>query len=43
MMLNVRDCPPEKVHIGMRIRIDFETRGEQKIPQAAPENFIFSP
>jgi hypothetical protein len=36
MMLNVRDCPPETVRIGMRVKIVFEQQGEQKIPQAVP-------
>jgi uncharacterized OB-fold protein len=38
MMLNVRGCPPEAVRIGMRVKVIFESRGEQKIPQAAPED-----
>lgn len=42
MMLNVKGCPPEAVRIGMRIRVVFEPRGEQKIPQATPENLHFS-
>jgi uncharacterized protein len=37
MMMNVRDCPPEAVRIGMRVKIIFEQRGDQNIPQAAPE------
>jgi uncharacterized OB-fold protein len=41
MMLNVKGCPPEAVRIGMRIKVVFESRGDQKIPQATPENFSF--
>jgi uncharacterized protein len=37
MMMNLRDCPLDAVRIGMRVKIVFEQRGEQKIPQAAPE------
>ena len=37
MMMNVRDCHPEAVQIGMRVEIVFEQQGEQKIPQARPE------
>ena len=37
MMMNVRGCDPEAVRIGMRVRVTFEARGEQKIPQALPE------
>jgi hypothetical protein len=39
MMMNVIDCPHEDVHIGMRVRVVYEARGEdgeQKIPQATP-------
>jgi len=39
MMLNVIDCAPDEVHIGMRVRIVFEPRGAdgaQLIPQATP-------
>ncbi|MBW2622538.1 MAG: OB-fold domain-containing protein, partial [Deltaproteobacteria bacterium] len=36
MMMNVKNCAPEDVYIGMSVRIVFEERGEekQKIPQA---------
>jgi uncharacterized OB-fold protein len=40
MMMNVLDCDPDSVHIGMRVAVTFESRGEdgeQKIPQAVPE------
>lgn len=39
MMLNVVNCPPEEVAIGMPVQITFEPRGEngeQLIPQAEP-------
>ena len=38
MMMNIKNCNPEDVHIGMPVRIIFEERGEerQKIPQAEP-------
>jgi len=36
MMMNVVDCAPDAVAIGMRVRIVFEERGGQRIPQAAP-------
>ena len=27
MMSNVLDCPPERIHVGMRVEVRFETRG----------------
>ena len=39
MMMNVINCAPETVAIGMRVRVAFEPRGaagEQLIPQAEP-------
>ena len=38
MMMNVRNCEVDKVHIGMAVNIVFEARGEngQLIPQAEP-------
>ena len=38
MMMNIKNCKPEDVHIGMPVRIIFEERGveRQKIPQAEP-------
>lgn len=38
LMANVRNCKAEAVHIGMRVRILFESRGDggRKIPQAEP-------
>jgi hypothetical protein len=36
MMMNVVDCDPETVHIGMAVRIVFEERDGQRLPQAAP-------
>ncbi len=38
MMLNIKECPLEAVRIGMRVKVVFESRGNQKIPQAAPMN-----
>jgi uncharacterized OB-fold protein len=37
-MMNVKNCEPEDVYIGMPVRIIFEERGEekQKIPQSEP-------
>lgn len=41
MMMNVADCDPQTVHIGMRVHIDFERRvdgGEEAwLPVARPE------
>jgi uncharacterized OB-fold protein len=34
MMLNVLGCNPETVRIGQRVRIIYEARGGQNIPQA---------
>jgi uncharacterized protein len=34
---NLRDCPVESVHIGMRVRVLFEARGEVHLPQFRPE------
>jgi len=36
MMMNVVDCDPDGVAIGGKVRIVFEDRGEQKVPQAVP-------
>lgn len=38
LMMNVVDCEPERLEIGMAVRIVFEQRGpdNQQIPQAAP-------
>jgi len=36
LMLNVINCPPEDVTIGMPVRITFEDRGEMALPQAEP-------
>ncbi len=36
MMMNIKNCSPEDIYIGMPVRIIFEERGEQKIPQAKP-------
>ena len=36
MMMNIKECRPEEIHIGMPVSIIFEQRGEQKIPQAMP-------
>ncbi len=36
MMLNVVGCAPEAVRIGLAVRIVFEDRDGQKIPQATP-------
>jgi uncharacterized OB-fold protein len=36
MMMNVINCPPESVAIGMPVRIVFEDREGQKLPQAEP-------
>ncbi|MDP1692017.1 MAG: OB-fold domain-containing protein [Burkholderiaceae bacterium] len=37
-MCNVLNCDPAKVHIGLRVRVCFESRpgSEQKIPQVEP-------
>ena len=35
MMMNVIGCDPEEVHIGTKVRIVFEERDGQKLPQAA--------
>jgi uncharacterized protein len=43
MMLNILDCEPEAVRIGLRVKIVYETRGKQKIPQAVLENSNLSP
>ena len=37
MMMNVVGCDPASVRIGTRVRVVFESRGEQRIPQAEPE------
>ncbi|MEW6184681.1 MAG: Zn-ribbon domain-containing OB-fold protein [Thermodesulfobacteriota bacterium] len=42
MMLNIQECPPEAVRIGMRIRVIFESREGQKIPQGTPSTKIYS-
>lgn len=39
MMMNVINCAPDSVSIGLRVRVTFEARGadgEQLIPQAEP-------
>lgn len=36
LMMNVIGCTPSDVHIGMKVRIVFEQRGEMKLPQATP-------
>ena len=36
MMMNVINCAPESVAIGMPVRITFEDRDGQRIPQAEP-------
>ncbi len=38
LMMNVKNCEPEDVYIGMPVRIIFEERGEekQKMPQSEP-------
>lgn len=36
MMMNIVDCAPESVRIGMAVRIVFEERDGQRLPQAAP-------
>jgi len=36
MMMNVVDCDPESVRIGMVVRIVFENRDGQCLPQATP-------
>ena len=36
MMMNVVGCDPDAVRIGMPVRIVFEDRAGQKIPQATP-------
>lgn len=43
MMVNIQGCPPEAVHIGLPVRIVFETRGDQKVPQGVPREAYFSP
>jgi uncharacterized protein len=43
MMLNIQDRDPEAVRIGHRVRIVYETRGEQKIPQGVLFNPHLSP
>jgi len=34
MMMNIKDCSPEDIYIGMPVSIIFEERGKQKLPQA---------
>lgn len=34
---NLRDCPVDEVHIGMRVRVCFEAHGEIHLPQFRPE------
>lgn len=36
MMMNIVNCDPETVSIGMKVGIVFEDRDGQKLPQAAP-------
>ena len=33
---NVVDCPPEDVHIGMPVQVQFEQHGEVFVPVFAP-------
>ncbi|HMK66854.1 MAG TPA: Zn-ribbon domain-containing OB-fold protein [Thermodesulfobacteriota bacterium] len=43
LMLNVLDCHSEMVRIGQRVRIVYEVRDGQKIPQAVPAESHLSP
>ncbi len=36
LMMNVINCAPEDVTIGMPVRVTFEQRGEMALPQAEP-------
>ncbi|MDA0664488.1 MAG: Zn-ribbon domain-containing OB-fold protein [Proteobacteria bacterium] len=38
MMMNVINCPPDSVTIGMPVRITFEEREGQRVPQAEPRS-----
>ena len=35
---NVVDCPPEDVHIGMPVRVQFEQHGEVFVPVFVPDD-----
>ena len=36
LMMNVINCAPEDVTIGMAVRVTFEKRGDMALPQAEP-------
>lgn len=36
VMMNVIDCDPASVHIGMKVALTFETRGDVQLPQFRP-------
>lgn len=36
VMMNVIDCDPLSVHIGMKVALTFETRGDVQLPQFRP-------
>lgn len=36
VMMNVIDCDPQSVHIGMKVALTFETRGDVQLPQFRP-------
>jgi len=38
MMCNVIGCAPDSVHIGMKVKVCFEQRGDVTIPQFTPED-----
>jgi hypothetical protein len=35
---NVVDCPPEDVHVGMPVRVQFEQHGEVLVPVFVPDH-----
>jgi uncharacterized OB-fold protein len=35
---NVVDCPPEEVHVGMPVRVQFEQHGEVFVPVFVPDH-----
>jgi uncharacterized OB-fold protein len=37
MMSNVIDCPPERVSIGLEVRVKFEPRGAVSLPMFVPD------
>ena len=37
MMMNIIDCPDNAASIGMKVRIVFENRDGQNVPQAMPD------